>query len=406
MSDDPKTGNKGFVLEEVLRAYFLRAGFFVIRGAPYVMYDEEITDIDLWLYERSSSAARRCQIVDIKYKNKPKAMERLLWTKGLMETLDIHGAYVATTDRRGTVRRIANKLNINLLDGNDLQRIKESGKVLFEDRITEEMLLAEIRKLDKQRQTKELQNELYDLRSFAVVGVGANALVRCLESFSLFTRKAIESHPNPDAARIYARMSYLSASFIAINLDYIGADASFRTNEERREIFINAIRYGNQDHNDGWRDIYVACNLIRRYIDNGSAIAARLDRTITQEFEKIPAEIIADQVQKFGKGDGLFHVARSLEAHAYNVICPNFDNIDISLKTFMGALLDYCSIDRTAFALAWIRPQITSPKSPDRQSDHDEHGDAQSFLQQKKSNVGFAPQDLFLNDTSPEKPNP
>jgi len=34
MNDKVQTP-KGAVLEEVLRAYFLRAGFFVIRGVPF-----------------------------------------------------------------------------------------------------------------------------------------------------------------------------------------------------------------------------------------------------------------------------------------------------------------------------------------------------------------------------------
>ena len=36
---------KGAVLEEVLRAYFLRAGFFVIRGVPFRFADEDLTDV-------------------------------------------------------------------------------------------------------------------------------------------------------------------------------------------------------------------------------------------------------------------------------------------------------------------------------------------------------------------------
>ena len=74
---------KGAVLEEVLRAYFLRAGFFAIRGVTFRFADEDLTDVDLWLYERPTGTSRRVQICDIKYKQRPKAVERIFWTSGL-----------------------------------------------------------------------------------------------------------------------------------------------------------------------------------------------------------------------------------------------------------------------------------------------------------------------------------
>ena len=83
-----KTGQKGFRLEEVLRGYFLQAGYFVIRSVPFRIDGNDLTDIDLWLYERPTGSARRRQIVDAKSKSRPKTVERLLWTKGLAEALE------------------------------------------------------------------------------------------------------------------------------------------------------------------------------------------------------------------------------------------------------------------------------------------------------------------------------
>lgn len=354
MSEKAKTGSKGYALEEVLRAYFLRAGFYVVRGIPYMIDGETITDIDLWLYERSSSTARRCQIVDVKAKNRPKAFERIIWTKGLVEALDMHGAYVATTDNRNVARKIANKLGIKLLDGNDIKRIQDSGKVLFEERITDETLLNEIRQLDKQRRNKDVQSWLDDLKSSALIGLGANSLVRSLDAFNYFVHKAIEAQPNSAPALLLGRLAYLSASFVAFNLDYLGAEASFRTNDERRNVFINAIRYGNKDKQEGLRDVRVATGLIRKYIDNGSAIATQIENKISEDYDKVPAEIVADQMIKFGKSEELFNCARVLEHFAYRVECPNFDALDTQTKSFIAALLDFSAIDRTVFASSWL----------------------------------------------------
>ncbi len=284
-------------------------------------------------------------------------MERVIWTKGLVEILEMDGAYVATTDSRPVARKIANKLGIKLLDGQEIKRIQESDKVLFEERITDENLLNDVKQLDDKRQNKEVYSRLMDLKASALIGLGASSLVRSLESFEYFVYKCVEAHPNSSTARLFGRLTYLSAAFAAFNLDYIGAEASFRTNEERKNVFVNAIRYGNQDKQEALRDVRVATELIRKYTDNGSALAASLETKISEDLEKIPAEIIADQMIRSGKGDVLFNYARSLEHIAYHTTCPSFDGLETQIKSFMGALLDYCSIDRSVFALCWHEPQ-------------------------------------------------
>ena len=131
---DKSQSNKGHVLEEVLRAYFLRAGFFVVREVPFQFEEEALAEVDLWLYERPTGTARRVQICDIKYKQRPKAVERIFWTSGLADVLDVNGAYVATTDKRRNLRSIAEKVGIQLIDGTDIRRILESPNILYKDR--------------------------------------------------------------------------------------------------------------------------------------------------------------------------------------------------------------------------------------------------------------------------------
>lgn len=91
-------GAKGYELEEILRLYFLQSGLFAVRSVPIVVRGEELTDIDLWLYERPSGSMRRRLLVDAKLKAKPKAAERLLWAKGAQRSLGLDGAYVARSE--------------------------------------------------------------------------------------------------------------------------------------------------------------------------------------------------------------------------------------------------------------------------------------------------------------------
>src|SRR6478752_4141986 len=100
-----KRGSKGTDLEETLKVYFWQAGYFAVRGVPFRLDDEDITDVDLWLYERPAALTRRRLLVDAKNKKVPRAAERLVWAKGLQSALGVDGAIVASTDRRTSSRR-------------------------------------------------------------------------------------------------------------------------------------------------------------------------------------------------------------------------------------------------------------------------------------------------------------
>jgi hypothetical protein len=347
-----RKGDKGLKLEELLRAYFLRAGFFVVRSVPFQHAGDDLTDIDLWLYERPTGYSRRRQIVDAKSKTKPKAVERLLWTKGLAQLLEVDGAYVATTDSRSMLRAISKKLGIAVLDGADIRRISESDKVLFHDRINEEGLLQRIAAADKQRRNKELQLQYHDIKHSLIDNFGAGTINRGLEAFGELAARAVHVHPNTEAAEIALRLSYFAAAVVAIALDFIGAEVSFRTSEERYLALTNAIRYGQTDKEAGLERMRLAAALVRKYAPNGDATARTMELTLGRELANIPAEIIAEFVVRNSRSD-LFQVARRLEHLSMSKALKPFDLLEFGEKAFVAALLDYAGVDRSRYASCW-----------------------------------------------------
>ena len=354
------TGQKGAVLEEVLRDYFLRAGYFVVRGVPYRVGETDLTDIDLWLYERPSGSARRRQIVDAKAKSRPKAVERLLWTKGLAEALDVDGAYVATTDTRPIIRKIAKKLDVLIFDGEDLRRIRTSDKVPFPEHLTDEELRQIMRSVDKDRNSKYFQDKLLDVKSSVIDNFGPGTVVRSLEAVAYYACQATSAYPNSIVAKLAGRLTYLSGAFVAVGLDAVSVDAALRPLEDRRKILINTIRYGNTDIEMGLKELRLAIGLVRQNADNGSVVAHALEERISKKYNNIPAEIIADEVMKMKINT--FSVAKKLERASYLRLCPSYDQLDTSDKSFIGALLDFSGIDRKAFAMAWNCESIEDPK--------------------------------------------
>ncbi len=344
---------KGAVLEETLRAYFLRAGFFVIRGVPFRFADEDLTDVDLWLYERPTGTSRRVQICDIKYKQRPKAIERIFWTSGLAAALDVDGAYVATTDKRKTLRPIADKLDIQLIDGTDIQRIQNSQSVLYAERIGDEQLFSELQTVDKEFRNKSLQEARADILSALSEGFGAASAVRALEAFSRLADVVVSYHPNSLAARAAGRLTYLAAAVACASIDYVSVGAAFRTAEERRELILNAIRLGALSNDQGEQALRMALALIEKYAPGGKATALAVQSGLRKDLERIPAEIVADQAMRLLKADQLFLTGRELEMASYRLVLPTFDELGGATKSMLGALLDYSNIDRERFAMAW-----------------------------------------------------
>lgn len=349
----PVQHNKGAVLEEVLRAYFLRAGFFVIRGVPFRFADEDLTDVDLWLYERPTGTSRRVQICDIKYKQRPKAVERIFWTSGLADALDVDGAYVATTDKRKNLRAIAEKLDLQLIDGTDIQRIQNSPSITYPGRISDEQLTQELQNIDKDFRNKNLQDARIDILSALAEGFGAPSAVRALEGFSRLATTVVNYHPDSKAARAAGRLSYLAAALTCESLDYVSVDAAFRTIEERRQLILDAVRLGALSGDDGQHAMKMALALVERYAPGGKATAMAVEQGLKNDLERIPAEIVADQAIRLLKSNQLFLTGRELEMAAYSELLPSFDQLSLPTKSMLGALLDYAGIDRERFARAW-----------------------------------------------------
>jgi hypothetical protein len=350
---DPAPIPRGAVLEEVLRAYFLRAGFFVVRGVPFRFADDDLTDVDLWLYERPTGTSRRVQICDIKYKQRPKAVERIFWTSGLADALEVDGAYVATTDKRKNLRAVADKLDLQLIDGTDIQRIQSSQTILYPDRISDETLIQELQAVDKEFRNKAFQEARIDILSGLSDGFGAPSAVRALEAFARLASGSVGYHPDSKPARAAGRLAYLAAAVACESLDFVSVGAAFRPMDERRELILNAVRLGALSDESGQQTLKLAIALVEKYAPGGRGAANAVQAGLKRDLDHIPAEIIADQAVRLLKSDQLFTTGRELEMASYHASLPPFDELSVPTRSMLGALLDYARIDRERFAMAW-----------------------------------------------------
>lgn len=350
-----KTGKKGFETEEIVRSYFLGAGFFVVRGVKLRHDGDELTDIDLWLYERSATLARRRIIIDIKDNAQPKAAERLFFVKGLAEIIQVEATGVATSDNRRSLRELARKHNVLWIDNADLQRLKSSQRLTASVRITDEDLHELISKVDSSRSSKSTRDTYLSVKSAVADRFGPSCANTALDGTQYFARRCVEAHPGSVAAQIFTRLSYFSCGIAAAALDYFSGEAALRPQQERLASLTDAIRFG-EDPKGTSDKLRWAEAAIRDFAPNGAGLAEIVRGRFNDALGSVPAEALAEITAKLAKSDRLFNAARDLEQSAFATECPSFDDLTIDAKSFLGAVLDFIGVDRLAFSKGW-RPE-------------------------------------------------
>lgn len=362
-----KTGKKGFETEEVVRSYFLGAGFFVVRGVKLRHGGDELTDIDLWLYERSATLARRRIIIDVKDNAQPKAAERLFFVKGLADLIQVEATGIATSDPRRSLRDLARKHNVLWIDNADLQRLKSSERLKALSRLTDEDLAQRIASVDTQRSSRMVRDVFTSIKSSVADRFGPSCANTAIDGSQYFARMAVEAHPGSGPAELFTRLVYFACAVAAAALDFASGELALRPHVERLAGLTDAIRFGEDPKgtNDKLRWAEAA---IRDYAPNGAGLADLVRVRFNEALRSVPAESLAEIIVKFANSDRLFNAARDLERAAFLIDCPSFDELSLDAKAILGAILDFIAIGRVAFAQAWAtsaRPTVVAPNEPE-----------------------------------------
>ena len=172
-----KQAEQGARTEEILRRYFLEQGFFVVRALKLRHNSVDVTDVDLWLYQRPSALARERIIVDARDRGRPKAMERILWAVGVRDMIGVDRCVVATTDRRPEVKEFAAKGDVLILDGRVLSRL-EGRFASATGRLTEEDFALEVFPRGDEKLLRDWQGRVDESKARLLQGLsfdGCNA---------------------------------------------------------------------------------------------------------------------------------------------------------------------------------------------------------------------------------------
>ncbi len=336
---------KGEQIEELLRNYFLTAGYYVARGVPFNYQGFSVTDIDLWLYGRTSSVSREITIVDIKNKKTPQAIERIFWVKGLQSAVNSTNALVATTDRRNEVKDFGKEQGVLVLDGNFISRLSKRDNSL-KNRLSEEDLYSEIEKYSLGKLDGDWKGRAVESKALLAKGLSFDSCNMWLVHGKYFAEQVIT---NPPHRQLAFRLCFLISSYISVAIDYILRELSFGEEHDKEEKLNNGFRYGDRGIKGTQSIINTSLSLVEQFAENGAAISNQVRTNMDFELSSLPANMLSEYFSKSEVGKSLFHTSKELESFAMAKEFAPYSLMSVEARALIGCFLDYWGLDRRAF---------------------------------------------------------
>jgi hypothetical protein len=343
MTSKPSPMTKGSATEELLRRYFIKLGYFVVRGVPITVGGDDVTDIDLWLYNRHSPVARERVNVDIKNKQRAKAVERILVTRGIREAFGFDRSVVVTSDSRPVVVNFGHQSGVTVFGGELLSGLTE-GHQSMTPRLTDEDLVALFNRSTGDSPATRWDDKLRSSKRLLVTSFGFDA---CNEWLCALPEYFEVAATNPHQREGALRGAYLIIAMFLASLDYAIAPIAFEGGEKRRLHILDGLKYGSEGLGRFERVAKHASELASAVANVPkaqfrAALAASLERDETR---------YAGLAELFGKGalaNSLVSLARGFEALAYGSPFADPRSAPVDARAVLGALADALDLDRAA----------------------------------------------------------
>lgn len=348
MKKNQNSLSKGPLMEELLRGYFLKAGYYVVRGVPFVYESFDVTDIDLWLYGRTSSVSREVTLVDAKNKKTPQAIERIFWVQGLRIATKATNAIVATTEKRQEVKDFGRDLGVLVLDGTFLSKLANSDDP-NETRLSDEEFFAKINEYSLSKLDGDWRGRIALSKSLLAKSLSFDSCNEWLGQGKFFAEQSITKGNQRETA---LRCLYLVCSFIAIAVDYCMKELSFHEQSERSALIKDGFTYGARGSTGLKKVLNVAMGLVEEHASDGPTISRQVRASVEKQLAQLNTAILGEFFSKNEIARTLFIVAKEFEQMAMSRQFVFHGAASVELRSMLFCLLDYWGIDRVLFSEA------------------------------------------------------
>ncbi|RON67549.1 hypothetical protein BK675_15995 [Pseudomonas fluorescens] len=347
--------SKGPLLEELVRAYFTKQGFYAIRSVPFTFEGNDVTDIDVWLYSRQTASVRIKAIVDVKNKKSPKAYERILWVKGLQSILKCDRAIIATTDENKGLAKFAYENNISVLSKGFLDRLDK--KINADARLSLEEFNLLIHQNSNHKHDGDWIKVLAETKS-AIASLGSfPAFNKAMMAFHFFAdRMEVRSQHSDQLQRCLLSV----ASLACIALDGALEKLTFQDAIFRFEGVKDGITYGDGDGKFR-QSLELAFRAISENVVNGKTLASQARENIGQELSKIRADLIAEYFTREHNAQALFGVAKEMDEKAFAKDCGEVE-LSVEARSILGVFADFVRVKRSVLPISRTTPSSVSKK--------------------------------------------
>jgi len=337
--------SKGFEMEEKLKTYFYTLGYYVIRGIDIKYNNSLVTDIDLWLYNKSSAFSVERINVDIKNKKRSQAIERIFWAKGVQNIFGFDKCIIATKDTRPDISEFGKKNNVIVLDGNFLAKIsdKESFDEITKNRLSEEEFLALFDLNGMSKFMGDWRSKIQNSKSRLIEKSNFTTVSETLLDIKFFIEQTFLSTQNKETE---LRGVYFSISTLLIQLDFLSKDLTFEQENQKLVKIKSGIKYG-ENNLSFIKDIMkiIKSPLEDEFNINGDVITNWLD----SELESDSVNMLSEFLASTSTSNKLFITGKYyLELSFNRSICSPKD-IPSEYKSFLFILLDYFGFERKKY---------------------------------------------------------
>lgn len=333
-------------MEELLRSYFLKSGYYVVRGVPFIYESFEVTDIDLWLYSRTSSVSREVTLVDAKNKKTPQAIERIFWVQGLRIATRATNAIVATTEKRKEVKNFGRELGVVVLDGNFLSKLSNSDN-LSRARLSDEEFFTKINEYSLSKLDGDWRARIYFSKSLLVKSLSFDSCNEWLGQGKFFAEQSITKGNQRETA---LRCLYLICSFFAIAVDYCMKELSFHEQSERSELIKDGFTYGARGSAGLKKVLNIAMGLVEEHASDGPKISRQVRASVERQLAQLNTAILGEYFSRNETARTLVAVAKEFEQMAMSRKFVFHETASVELRSMFFCLLDYWGIDRVLFS--------------------------------------------------------
>lgn len=332
--------SKGVRAEEALRAYFSELGYFVVRGMSVKVGAADVTDIDLWLYNRPSPVTRERINVDVKNKKTPKALERIFWAKGLQAVLGFDSCIVATTDKRSEVVEFGRAHDVTVMGGTVLQRICTKQTVWH---IQDE----DFRTWSNKYREGGAKNGWFErtTNNASTLGykIGFDACNHLLPEIRYFLEQV---QLDEDRLEEAVRYLYLNISYFLISLDFALSDSAFLSVEERQKQLDEGFRFGDAGEKGTKQITEIAVRLSSAI--TGAGLGTVRD-SLQRAFREVDVAILSEYFSKTHINNALYSIAREFNRLAFQEDVTAPIDLESRERNVLYVLLDHFEIERAAF---------------------------------------------------------